>query len=75
MDQANLVSKSRQWDDLSMENQLIQTEPSHVAILVPSARKAAEFLRQFDFQIGPEEKWEGELSLASKVIKLKNFLG
>jgi len=51
------------------------SEPSHVAILVPSARKAAEFLRQFDFQIGPEEKWEGELSLAGKVIQLNALIG
>lgn len=34
--------------------------PSHVAILVPSVRKAADQLRQFDFQIGKEEVWDGE---------------
>lgn len=34
--------------------------PSHVAVLVPSVCKAAEYLRQFDFQIGKEEEWEGE---------------
>ena len=34
--------------------------PSHVAILVPSVRKAADYLRQFDFQIGKEENWDGE---------------
>lgn len=28
--------------------------PSHVAVLVPSVRKAADYLRQFDFQIGKE---------------------
>ena len=38
-------------------------KPSHVAILVPSARKAANFLRKFDFQIGEEEKWDGEGTL------------
>lgn len=34
--------------------------PSHVAVLVPSVRKAVEHLRRYDFQIGPEEVWEGE---------------
>lgn len=34
--------------------------PSHVAILVPSVRKAADCLQQFDFQIGKEEVWDGE---------------
>lgn len=29
--------------------------PSHVAILVPSVLQAADFLRQFDFEIGDEE--------------------
>lgn len=33
---------------------------SHVALLVPSVRKAAEYLSQFDFQIGKEEEWDGE---------------
>lgn len=33
---------------------------SHVALLVPSVRKAADYLRQFDFQIGKEEEWDGE---------------
>jgi hypothetical protein len=34
--------------------------PSHVAVLVPSVRKAADYLQQFGFQIGKEEVWEGE---------------
>ena len=34
--------------------------PSHVAVLVPSVRKAAEHLKKFNFQIGKEEVWEGE---------------
>ena len=38
-------------------------KPSHVAILVPSVRKAVNFLRKFSFQIGEEEKWEGEGTL------------
>mgnify|MGYP001178221085 CR=1 FL=1 len=37
-----------------------QIQPSHVAILVPSARKAAERLRSEGFQVGPEETWDGE---------------
>jgi hypothetical protein len=37
-----------------------EIKPSHVAILVPSVRKAADHLRQFDFQIGKEEEWDGE---------------
>ncbi|MGZ3746574.1 MAG: VOC family protein [Pseudobdellovibrionaceae bacterium] len=38
----------------------VQIAPSHVAILVPSVRKAADYLRQFNFQIGPEEEWDSE---------------
>ncbi len=34
--------------------------PNHVAVLVPSVKKAAEYLKQFDFKIGKEEEWEGE---------------
>lgn len=34
--------------------------PSHVAILVPSVRKAADFLKPHGFQIGKEETWDGE---------------
>lgn len=33
---------------------------SHVAVLVPSVRKAADYLRQFEFTIGKEEDWDGE---------------
>lgn len=36
----------------------LEMSPSHVAILVPSVRKAADYLRQFDFQIGEEEVFE-----------------
>lgn len=35
-------------------------QPSHVAVLVPSVRKAAAFLSRFDFKIGAVEEWEGE---------------
>lgn len=34
--------------------------PSHVAVLVPSVRKAADFLQKFDFQISQEEVWDSE---------------
>ena len=34
--------------------------PSHVAILVPSVRRAADHLSQFGFEIGKEEEWDGE---------------
>ena len=40
-----------------MSNKIL---PSHVAVLVPSVRKAADYLQQFDFQIGKEEVWDGE---------------
>ncbi len=36
---------------------------NHVALLVPNAVKSAEYLRQFDFKIGPAEKWDGEGTL------------
>jgi len=39
---------------------MISIQPSHVAVLVPSVRKAANYLKQFDFQISKEEVWEGE---------------
>ncbi len=34
--------------------------PNHVAILVPSVRRTADYLSRFGFQIGKEEEWEGE---------------
>lgn len=46
--------------------------PSHVAILVPSVRKAAVHLQQFDFQIGPEEIWDGEGTKEIYVEREKN---
>src|SRR3989338_745698 len=39
---------------------MIKIFPSHVAVLVPSVRKTSEYLRQFGFQIGKEEEWDGE---------------
>ncbi len=39
---------------------MIKTYPSHVAILVPSVRRSAEYLRQFGFTIGKEEEWDEE---------------
>jgi hypothetical protein len=41
-----------------MEAQKIS--PSHIALLVPSVRKAAAFLRRFGLPIGKEEEWDGE---------------
>ncbi len=41
-------------------NESYQIAPNHVALLVPSVRKAADFLRRFEFQIGPEEEFDGE---------------
>ena len=38
----------------------VQTRPSHVALLVKSVESSANFLRQFGFQTGPAETWEGE---------------
>lgn len=38
----------------------VKIKPSHVAILVPSVGRAADHLRQFGFQVGKEETWEGE---------------
>ena len=35
-----------------------EISPSHVAVLVPSVRKAADYLRQFKFDIGEEEVFE-----------------
>lgn len=45
---------------MASRNGSLQIAPSHVALLVPSVRKAAEFLRRFDCQIGPEEEFDGE---------------
>lgn len=39
---------------------ILNSRPSHVAILVHSVQRAAEYLRPFGFQIGPEEIWDGE---------------
>lgn len=35
-----------------------KSQPNHVAILVPSVSKTADFLRKFAFQNGPEEMFE-----------------
>lgn len=34
--------------------------PNHVAIIVPSVKKAADYLSQFGFQIGEMEQFDGE---------------
>jgi hypothetical protein len=36
----------------------LKVSPSHVAILVPSVRKAANYLRHFDYEIGEEEAFD-----------------
>jgi hypothetical protein len=50
----------------------VQIIPNHVAILVPSVRKAANFLSQFHFKIGNEEVWEGE---GTKEIYVESDMG
>ena len=46
--------------------------PSHVALLVLSARKAANYLKQFDFKIGYENRFEGEGTLEIYIEHGKN---
>lgn len=41
----------------------MKTVLNHIALLVPNVVKSAEYLRQFDFKIGPAEKWDGEGTL------------
>lgn len=36
---------------------------NHVALLVPSVEKSAEYLRRQNFTIGPTERWDGEGTL------------
>jgi hypothetical protein len=43
-----------------MSEGLFKIGLSHVAVLVPSVRKSADYLRQFKFAIGEEEIWDGE---------------
>src|SRR5665213_933131 len=37
-----------------------EIRPSHVALLVPSVQKTADFLKPHGFEIGQAENWEGE---------------
>lgn len=37
-----------------------QISPSHIAVLVPSVRRAADRLHHLGFQIGKEEEWDSE---------------
>lgn len=46
--------------------------PNHVAILVPSVKKAAIYLGQFGFQIGEEEQFDGE---GTREIYVESGLG
>lgn len=41
----------------------MNSSPSHVALLVPSVRKAADHLRQFGFDIGDEETFPETLEI------------
>lgn len=41
----------------------ITFSPSHTAVLVPSAQKAAEYLRKFNFHIGELEEFEETLEI------------
>src|SRR5262245_23009735 len=45
---------------VTIEIMSIDTGLNHVAILVRSVSKAAEYLRKFEFQIGEEEDFDGE---------------
>lgn len=45
---------------------------SHVAILVPSVQKAADYLRRFDFQIEEMHEWDSEGTREIYVEKNKN---
>lgn len=48
---------------------------SHVALLVPDAIKSANFLRQFDFKIGPTEDFEGEGTREIYIGNLESQMG
>ncbi len=53
----------------------MKTVLNHIALLVPNAVKAAEYLRQFDFKIGPAQPWEGEGTLEVYVGDLDSQMG
>jgi hypothetical protein len=36
----------------------LRIHPSHVAVLVPSVKKSADYLKTFGFEIGPKEEFE-----------------
>lgn len=46
--------------------------PNHTAILVPSVKKASNYLSQFGFQIGEEEQFDGE---GTREIYVESSLG
>ena len=46
--------------NLAKETLIHKVTPSHVALLVPSVRKTADYLRRFNFHVGKEEDWDGE---------------
>ncbi len=45
---------------------------NHIALLVPSVAKSAEYLKQFNFKIGPTDQWEGVGTLEIYVGDLQN---
>lgn len=45
---------------------------NHVALLIPNAVKAGEYLKSFDFKVGAAEEWEGEGTLEIYVGDLKS---
>ena len=47
-------------------------QPSHVAILVPSVKKAAQNLTRYGFSIGPEQVWDNEGTCEIYVQKESN---
>jgi Glyoxalase/Bleomycin resistance protein/Dioxygenase superfamily len=47
---------------------------NHIALLVPNAVKSAEYLSQFDFKIGPHEKWDGEGTLEIYIGDLNSLM-
>lgn len=52
----------------------IKINPSHIAILVPSVRKAADYLSQFKFEIGEEESFEETREIYVQADKRNSLL-
>jgi len=52
----------------------IQVAPSHVAVLVPSVRRAADYLKQFNFKIGEVEEFEETREIYIQGIEKNSLL-